>query len=177
MKLWDVNLQVYKKTLSHIPLDVFCFHFLRMHHNYFSEGALKVCDSTIFFRKSSKYKQKIVLLVIYLLNCNSSKSFSSCWIRHQINWSSSFLTIQRLQEHLFFAQLVCFAMYFLKNHIVLHHGNNTFLFYFDTCFKFTLSTIISTMKKWLHLTWYVNYIIKQPFYVKRVTRSTNIFGT
>ena len=35
MKLWEANLQVYKKTLSHILLRVFCLHFLRMHHDYF----------------------------------------------------------------------------------------------------------------------------------------------
>ena len=103
-----------KKLFHTSSLMYFAFIFSECITITFSEGALKVCDSTIFFRKSSKYKQKIVLLVIYIFNCNSSKSFSSCWIRHQINWSSSFLAIQRLQEHLFFAQLVYFAMYFFK---------------------------------------------------------------
>ena len=38
---------------------------------------------------------------------------------------------------------------FYKNLIVLHHVDNNFLFYFDICIKFTLSAILSTMKKWL----------------------------
>ena len=40
-------------------------------------------------------------------------------------------------------------MYFFKKSVTvaLHHGNNAFLFYFYTCIKFTLSRIISTMKK------------------------------
>ena len=36
----------------------------------------------------------------------------------------------------------------------------SFYFYFDICIKFTLALVISTMKKWLHLTWCV------PFYDK-----------
>ena len=43
---------------------------------------------------------------------------------------------------------------FYKNLIVLYLGDNNFLFYFDICIKFTLSLIISTMKKWKHLTWW-----------------------
>ena len=54
----------------------------------------------------------------------------------------------------------CFFWYvlFYKNLIVLHHGDNTFLFYFNICIKFTLSTAILTMKKWWHITWYMNMI-------------------
>ena len=56
-----------KKTLSHIFFHVFCLHFLRMHHDYFSEEALKVCEHNFFQRKE-------VLLVIYLFNHSSFKS-------------------------------------------------------------------------------------------------------
>ena len=62
------------KTLSHI-LSVFYLHFLRIHHFYFShqftitssEEGLKVCEYNFFQRK-------VVLLVIYLFNHDSSKS-------------------------------------------------------------------------------------------------------
>ena len=37
---------------------------------------------------------------------------------------------------------------FYKNLILVNHIDNNFLFYFDICIKFTLSAIISTMKKW-----------------------------
>ena len=40
---------------------------------------------------------------------------------------------------------------FYKNKIVIHYGENVFLFYFDLCVKFTLSTKILTMKKWVAL--------------------------
>ena len=50
-----------KKTLSHILLQAFCLHFLRIHYDYF----FKI---TISFRK---YKRKVV---IYLFSDDSSKS-------------------------------------------------------------------------------------------------------
>ena len=46
---------------------------------------------------------------------------------------------------------------FYKNLIVLNHGDNKFLFYFDICIKLTLSAIITTIKNWQHLTWCVFY--------------------
>ena len=46
---------------------------------------------------------------------------------------------------------------FYKNQIVLHHGD--IVFYFDICMKFTLSTIISTMKKREHLTWSMLWLL------------------
>ena len=39
-------------------------------------------------------------------------------------------------------------LFFYQKLIVLNQGDNNFLFYFDICIKFTLSTIILTMKKW-----------------------------
>ena len=56
-----------------------------------------------------------------------------------------------------------------RRHDVLLPGGN-FLFYFDFCIKFTLSTIISTMKKWYHLTWCVLWNnIKRKILAKHVT--------
>ena len=52
-----------KKTLLHILFHVFCLHFLRMHHDYFFRS---VCEYNFFQRK-------LVLLVIYLFNHDSSK--------------------------------------------------------------------------------------------------------
>ena len=56
-----------KKALSHILFHVFCLHFLRMHHDYFFGRGLKVCEHNFFQRK-------VVLLVIYLFDHDSSKS-------------------------------------------------------------------------------------------------------
>ena len=93
---------------------------------------------------ASKYKWKVVLLVIYLFNYDSSMQLSSCWIWHltfcfwlseymfcYINWNSSFLAITLLQEHLSFCSV--FWSKFFKKIIVLHHDDNNFLFYFDIC--------------------------------------------
>ena len=92
------------------------------------------CVSTISFRK---YKRKVVLLVIYLLNNNSSKwTFLHVEYRidvvflgygfYQINWSSSFLAIQRC---------VFWYVHFYKNLIVLYPDDTTFIFYFGTAEK------------------------------------------
>ena len=67
---------------------------------------------------------------------------SSCWIWHltfwfwrseysfcYINWNSSFLAI--ITKHLSFCSV--FWCKFFKKVIVLHHGDNNFLFYFDIC--------------------------------------------
>ena len=134
MRLQDANQQVNKKSLSHILLHTFCRHFLRIRTNTFWKFA-----STTSFRK---YKWKVV---IYLFDYDSSKSFFfmlnmafdvflcavSCSIK--ITRTSSF---------------VFWYAFFYKNLIVLQHGDSNFLFYFDICIKFTLLTIISTMKKW-----------------------------
>ena len=76
--------------------------------------------STISFRK---YKRKIVLLVIYLFNYDSSKSTFL-----MLNMA---IDVMALQEQLFFCSV--FWCKFFKKVIVLHHGDNNFLFYFDIC--------------------------------------------
>ena len=107
------------------------------------------CESTISFWKC---KRKVVLLVIYLFNYDSSKStfFTlnyGIWrsLEHsfdQINWNSTFLAIiWRLQEHASFCS-VFWCVLFYKKVIVLHHGN--YDFFFDI--KLTLSTIASTIR-------------------------------
>ena len=98
------------KTLSHI-LHVFCLRFLRTHHNYFFRKGFESVQAQFFFRK---YMQKVVLLLIYMFNYDSSKStfFMSLW--HLLSWNSLFLAIQTLQEHPSFYS-VCFDIYlFIK---------------------------------------------------------------
>ena len=72
MKLRDTNLQVSEKN-SHILLHVFCLHFLRTHPDYFFRRGFESERTKFSFRK---YKQKVVLLVIFLFNYDSSKSTS-----------------------------------------------------------------------------------------------------
>ena len=129
-----------KKTLSHIFLHAFCLHFLRILTTNFSEEAWKWA-STISFRK---YKWKVVLLVIYLFNYDSSKStffmlnmvfdvlFLAFWVQFLLHKLEFFVscnnTITRTSS---FCSV--FWSNFFKKVIVLHHGDNNFLFYFDIC--------------------------------------------
>ena len=59
-----------KQTLLHILLHVFCFHFLRMHHDYFFRKGFENVQTQFLSRNI----RKAVLLVIYLFNYDSSKS-------------------------------------------------------------------------------------------------------
>ena len=144
MKLRDVNLQVNEKTLSHILLHLFCLHFLRIHYNYFFQRVFESVRAQFLSGNISG------LLVIYLFNYNSSKS-TPCWI---CNWTFSW--VQFLSNKL---ELVCFlqcndykkillfalcimlcvliSTFFYENLIVLHHGDNNFLFYLDIWIKFS----------------------------------------
>ena len=109
-------------------------------------------------------------------NCSvtiSPSQLSPCW---RCNWTCSWVQFLsnklklilvscdvKLQEHPSFCSCSVFwYVLFYETLIVLHHGDNDFLFYFDICIKFILSLIISTMKKWQHLTWCV------PFYNKNM---------
>ena len=113
--------------------------------------------STISFRK---YKQKLVLLVIYLFNYDLLMQLSSCrrWLQDgfcQINKLEFYVSCntfsfyaerkrKALQEYpSFWSACMFWYVLFNKNLIVvLHHGDNAFLFYFYVCIKSTLSTII-----------------------------------
>ena len=94
------------------------------------------CVRTFSFRKS---KQKVVLLVIYLFNHDSSVNFlhfeygiwrfledSFC----QINFISSFLAIPYKDYRNILPFALCSDMFFFhKNLIVLDHGDNNFIFW------------------------------------------------
>ena len=143
-----------KKALLHIHLHVFYLHFLRMHYDYLFCMRLWKCASAISFRK---YKRKVVLLSIYLFNYNSSNSTFFIWIWHLtlswIQYLSNKLEFfvfcnTKITRTFFFLPCMFWYVFFYKNLIVLYHGDNTFLFYFGICIKFTHSIIISTMKKW-----------------------------
>ena len=162
MKFWDANLQVDKNSSFTHPLSYILPSFSRS-------------ASRLLFSLFESVRVQFLsgningLLVIYLFNYNSSKS-TPCW---RCNWTFSW--VQFLSNKLklirflrckitgtsFCSCSVFWYVIFYKNLIVLHHGDNNFLFYFDICIKFTLSLIISTMKKW-HLTWCV------PFYDKNM---------
>ena len=64
--------------------------------------------------------------------------------------------------------MFCYVVLFDKKLIALHHGDNIFLFYFYICIKLKLSVIILTMEKQYHLTWCLNYIMKQLFYDENI---------
>ena len=160
-----------KKALLHILLHVLCLHFLRIHHDYFFQRVLESVRAEFLSGNISR------LLVMYLLNYRSSKStFSMLKMQLDVFLSSfyqvnSFVSCDvKLQEHPSFCSCSAFwYVIFYKNLIVLHHNVNNFLFYFDICIKFTLSLIISTIKKWQNLTWCI------PFYDKNMLeRKKNI---
>ena len=107
------------------------------------------CASKIFFRK---YKRKVVSLEFTSSITIHLSHLSSCsiwhltlsWIRFlSINRNSSFFAIQRLEKH----HSSCSDCVFWQV-VVLRHGDNTFLFHSDICIKFTLSTILSSVRKW-----------------------------
>ena len=157
-----------RKPLSHILLHAFSFHFLRIQHDYFFR---KVFESVWPQFLSGNI---MALLVIYLFNDDSSKStfsvlnmqlggfleYSFC----QINWNSFIsCNVKINRTSFFFFSALCSVFWYVvscRNLIFIHHGDNSFLFYFDICIKFTLSLILSLeemnmKKKWKHLTWCV----------------------
>ena len=160
-----------KKTLSEILLHVSCLPFLRTHHDYFFRGGFKKCAIKIFFRK---YEQKLVLLVIYLFNCDWSKStffmlnmafgfvLSTVFVKQVGSYCN---TLQRLQKPSSFLNL-CFDMYYflIKSKLFSIMGK-TFLFRFDICIKHTVSAISHFQKS--HLMFELRY--KTIFYMIKIS--------
>ena len=71
------------------------------------------------------------------------------WVRVLSNKLEFFVSCDTaITKTSFFLLSFCMFWYvlFYKNLIALYHSDNTFLFNFDSCIKFTLSTIILTMK-------------------------------
>ena len=137
---------------------------------FFTEHLWK-CTSTISLRK---YKRVTCNLPVQLqfLKVNflyveyaigRSLGYSFC----QINLNSFVSCNVKITEHPSFCSVLWYVLFY-KKLTVLHHGGNNFLFYFDICIKFTLSSITSTMKKWQHLTWCVLFYDENMF-VRKTT--------
>ena len=141
MKLRDANLQVNDKNSSQILLHVFCLHFLRTHH--ITSKSLLKSASKIFCRK---YEQKVVLLVIYLLNYDWSKS-TSFMLNMAFDFVLSTVFVKQMEAIAIHYKdyknsqitncqpVFWYVVLFDRNLIVPHHGDNTFLFCFDICTK------------------------------------------
>ena len=146
MKLGDANVEVYEKNFFARPLS--CNAFILSDY------------ITII---SSKEALKVVLLVIYLFSHDYQSQLSACWIWHltfswvQIlpnNKLKFFVSCNiRITRTSFFWLCVLICSFFIKTW--LFSIMVIIIFCFDICTKFTLSTIISTMKEWQHLTWCV----------------------
>ena len=137
VKLPDANLQVYKKNYFTHPPSCSLLSFSQNVSRLLLPKTLWKCANTLPLRK---HKRKVVLLVIYLFNYDSSKP---AFFRHLIlSWIQflsnnqieilRFLQYKALQEYSFFFLslyvLICtFKKYFFwKNVIVLHHGDILF---------------------------------------------------
>ena len=133
MKLRDVKLQVNEQSsFTHPPSFMyFGLSFSEYIRITSSEEALKMCQHNFF----QKIKRKVVLLVIYLFNYDSSKSTLFIW-HLTLSWAQLLSN-----EWEFFVCSVFWDVLFYKNVIVLHHGEWNIIFYFNICIKFTLFTI------------------------------------
>ena len=60
--------------------------------------------------------------------------------------------------------------HFYENLIVLHHGDNNFLFYFDMCIKFTLLTIT---QRWRNDNILLDICFKTTFHDKKIWEKKN----
>ena len=82
MPTWKLT----RKTLSHILVQVFCFYFMRIHHDYFFRRVLESVRPQFLARNIAG------LLVIYLFNEDSAKStFSMLNMQLQVLLSTAFV--------------------------------------------------------------------------------------
>ena len=173
MKFRDTNLQVDEKSSFTHPPSCILPSFSKNTSRLLLPKNLWKCASRISLRKYKRVTcnlpvQLKFLQVNFLHVEDAIESFLE-YSFYQVNWNSFVSCDVKLQEHPSFCSCSVFwYVLFYKNLIVLHHGDNNFLFYFDICIKFTLSLIISTMKKW-HLTWCV------PFYDKNMLERKKTF--
>ena len=132
MKLRNANLQVHVKNSFTYPHSCI-LPSKNAPPLLFLKGFLK-CASKIPFRK---YNQKVVLLVIYLFNCDSSK-WTSFILNVEFDFVFSTIFVESIGIYCntkitktFFSQPVfrCVVL-FDEKLIILHHGDNTFLFLF-----------------------------------------------
>ena len=109
-----------KKTLLHIRFHVFYLHFFRMHHDYFFG---RVCEYNFFQRK-------VLLLVIYLFNHDSSKpTIFMLNISFDVLLSAVFVKLESFVScNIKLFAVFRYMLFFIKT-IILHHGDNNFLFW------------------------------------------------
>ena len=81
----------------------------------------------------------------------------------QIIWNSSFLAIWRLQKHCSSCS-VFWCVLFYKNLIILHHGDNNFLFWH----LHQNHTFNNNLKDEEMITSHLDCVIKRPFYDKNI---------
>ena len=109
MKLWDASLQVYEENSFIHPFMYFTFIFSGYVTITSSEESLKVCQHNFFQRK-------VILLVIYLFNHDSSKSIIFMLnMAFDVLLSAVFVKYSKLESFVscnvkLFA--LCFHMYF-----------------------------------------------------------------
>ena len=142
-----------KKTLSHILLHVFYLHFLIMYQDYFFGRGFESVGAQFLSGNISGKWYNLQLTINY----DSSKStFFVMWIWHLTfsrvqflsNKSEFFVSSNNINITRTSLFLLCLFIctFFLKKVIALHHGDDNFLIW-HLYLSFTLSIIISTMKK------------------------------
>ena len=114
--------------ISRILLYAFCLNFLRTHHNYFFWRCFEIVQGPTSTLRFWKYKWKLVLLVFYLFNYDSSTHFLyvECGIWRCLQYSfcqinkleffvscNTFLLYAENKNVLLFSQPVCFDIYFI----------------------------------------------------------------
>ena len=124
MKLRNAKLQVFEKYFfTYLPSCILP-SFSKKASQLLPPKRLWKCASKISFRK---YKQKVVLLVIYLFNYDSSTLIHHIHpCVHFLSNKLEFIATQRLLNRSF---LVLICTFFDKKLIILRHGDNTFLFW------------------------------------------------
>ena len=123
----NANLQVYEKNSFTYSPWCLLSSFSQKGPWLLLQKRLWKCASRISFRK---YKRKVIFLVIYLFNYDSSKSF---FLMLNMAFDVQFLSILRLKiikitGTSFFCSVFWFVLFY-KKVIVLHHSDNNFLFW------------------------------------------------
>ena len=147
MKLQDGNLQVYEiNSFTHL-LSCILPSFSQNTSQLLLPKRLWKCASTFSFRK---YKRKGVLLLIYLFSHDSSES-SFFMLNMAFDVASSTVFVKWIGI-LCFLQCKDYKNILLFNQLLCVNCSPSWwyavLFYFNICIKFTLSSMITTMKKW-----------------------------
>ena len=120
MKLRDANFQVCENNSFAYPPSCILPSFSKNASRLLPPKRLWKCASKIYF---GRYKQRVVLLVIYLFNYDSLRQLASFWMWHlRFFWvrflsnKLEFIAIQRLQKHFFLS--LCLLVYTFWNFLM-----------------------------------------------------------